>query len=252
MHSGARRAALRARRRPDATARGRGPGGSSGGAGARRATASTATPTRTRSTGSGRRSSARTPATCSLRPALGYEFVDWGGADHLGGGSHGSLHRDDSQGVLLLCGVDPPGAGRVVDRRRHRRWCSSTSVYRCPVSEELDLVVRHGPHRFTSGCVPACASRRTGAQLDQVLHRRRVGLCRQPVRLRALRRGVRHPPHRRRDARLRGRGEQQLLVEPALDVRAPAPATPGFQASRFFAVSVVRVPVRARRSSSCW
>jgi Type I phosphodiesterase / nucleotide pyrophosphatase len=39
---------------------------------------------------------------------LGYEFVDWGGADHVGGGSHGSLHRDDSEGVLLLCGVEPP------------------------------------------------------------------------------------------------------------------------------------------------
>jgi hypothetical protein len=39
---------------------------------------------------------------------LGYEFVDWGGADHIGGGSHGSLHRDDSEGVLLLCGVDAP------------------------------------------------------------------------------------------------------------------------------------------------
>jgi hypothetical protein len=39
---------------------------------------------------------------------LGYEFVDWGGADHVGGGSHGSLHRDDSEGVLLLCGLEPP------------------------------------------------------------------------------------------------------------------------------------------------
>jgi hypothetical protein len=37
-----------------------------------------------------------------------YEFVDWGGADHVGGGSHGSLHRDDSEGVLLMCGVDAP------------------------------------------------------------------------------------------------------------------------------------------------
>jgi len=26
----------------------------------------------------------------------------------VGGGSHGSLHRDDSEGVLLLCGVDAP------------------------------------------------------------------------------------------------------------------------------------------------
>ncbi|HZC14247.1 MAG TPA: hypothetical protein VE270_09535, partial [Thermoleophilaceae bacterium] len=39
---------------------------------------------------------------------LGYEFVDWGGADHVGGGSHGSLHRDDSEGVLLMCGLDVP------------------------------------------------------------------------------------------------------------------------------------------------
>ena len=39
---------------------------------------------------------------------LGFEFVDWGGADHVGGGSHGSLHRDDSEGVLLMCGLDVP------------------------------------------------------------------------------------------------------------------------------------------------
>jgi hypothetical protein len=43
---------------------------------------------------------------------LGHEFVDWGGAHHLGGGSHGSLHRDDSEGVLLLCGVEPPQRGQ--------------------------------------------------------------------------------------------------------------------------------------------
>jgi hypothetical protein len=40
--------------------------------------------------------------------AGGYEFVDWGGSDHVGGGSHGSLHRDDSEGVLLTCGVETP------------------------------------------------------------------------------------------------------------------------------------------------
>jgi hypothetical protein len=40
--------------------------------------------------------------------APGHEFVDWGGADHVGGGSHGSLHRDDSHGVLLMCGLDVP------------------------------------------------------------------------------------------------------------------------------------------------
>ena len=43
-----------------------------------------------------------------LSAAPGYEFADWGGADHVGGGSHGSLHRSDSLGALLFCGVEPP------------------------------------------------------------------------------------------------------------------------------------------------
>jgi Type I phosphodiesterase / nucleotide pyrophosphatase len=38
----------------------------------------------------------------------GYEFMDWGGADHVGGGSHGSLQKDDSEGVLLMSGLDVP------------------------------------------------------------------------------------------------------------------------------------------------
>jgi hypothetical protein len=42
-----------------------------------------------------------------LSAAPGYEFVDWGGADHVGGGSHGSLHRSDSLGALLWCGAGP-------------------------------------------------------------------------------------------------------------------------------------------------
>jgi hypothetical protein len=47
-----------------------------------------------------------------LSAEVGHEFVDWGGAHHGGGGSHGSLHRADSHGVLLTCGVD----GGVGDR----------------------------------------------------------------------------------------------------------------------------------------
>ncbi|HET9720968.1 MAG TPA: alkaline phosphatase family protein [Solirubrobacteraceae bacterium] len=45
-----------------------------------------------------------------LSAAPGYEFVDWGGADHVGGGSHGSLHRSDSLGVLMWCGAGPDSA----------------------------------------------------------------------------------------------------------------------------------------------
>jgi hypothetical protein len=39
--------------------------------------------------------------------APGCELTDWGGVDHVGGGSHGSLHRDDSLGVLICVGIGP-------------------------------------------------------------------------------------------------------------------------------------------------
>ncbi|ADB54338.1 alkaline phosphatase family protein [Conexibacter woesei] len=45
-----------------------------------------------------------------------YEFVDWGGAAHIGGGSHGSLHRSDSLGALLWCGTGP------ANRDAHEQW----------------------------------------------------------------------------------------------------------------------------------
>jgi Type I phosphodiesterase / nucleotide pyrophosphatase len=48
-----------------------------------------------------------------LSAAPGFEFPDWGGAAHLGGGSHGSLHHSDSLGALVFCGVEDPG---------HEQW----------------------------------------------------------------------------------------------------------------------------------
>jgi hypothetical protein len=41
-----------------------------------------------------------------LSAAPGYEFIDWGGAAHVGGGSHGSLHASDSLAPLVLTGLD--------------------------------------------------------------------------------------------------------------------------------------------------
>jgi hypothetical protein len=43
-----------------------------------------------------------------LSAGPGYEFPDFGGADHVGGGSHGSLHRSDSLGALVYSGIEPP------------------------------------------------------------------------------------------------------------------------------------------------
>jgi hypothetical protein len=55
-----------------------------------------------------------------ISAAPGWEFPDWGGADHVGGGSHGSLHHSDSLGALAFCGVDVPptaadGAWSITD-----------------------------------------------------------------------------------------------------------------------------------------
>lgn len=55
-----------------------------------------------------------------LSAGPGYEFVDWGGAAHVGGGSHGSLHRSDSLGALLWCGVD--GSAQTAARDAHEQW----------------------------------------------------------------------------------------------------------------------------------
>jgi hypothetical protein len=46
-----------------------------------------------------------------ISAARGYEFVDWGGADHVGGGSHGSLRRGDSLGPLAFVNCGPNLAG---------------------------------------------------------------------------------------------------------------------------------------------
>jgi len=45
-----------------------------------------------------------------LSAAPGWEFPDWGGQHHIGGGSHGSLHAVDSLGALVFCGVQAPQA----------------------------------------------------------------------------------------------------------------------------------------------
>jgi hypothetical protein len=42
-----------------------------------------------------------------LSAAPGWEFLDWGGVAHVGGGSHGSMHATDSLGALLWSGVGP-------------------------------------------------------------------------------------------------------------------------------------------------
>ena len=95
---------------------------------------STAARIRTRFGGCGRRSHCAGAGDVLVSAARGYEFVDWGGADHVGGGSHGSLRRGDSLGPLAFvnCGPDLDG-GDARDRPWSiadvaRRSCSTTSA----------------------------------------------------------------------------------------------------------------------------
>ena len=48
-----------------------------------------------------------TSGDVALSSGPAYEFLDWGGQGHVGGGSHGSLHASDSLGALVFCGVGP-------------------------------------------------------------------------------------------------------------------------------------------------
>ena len=50
-----------------------------------------------------------------LTASPGVEFIDWGGAAHMGGGSHGSLCAGDSLAPLICCGLEgvPP---------QHEQW----------------------------------------------------------------------------------------------------------------------------------
>jgi hypothetical protein len=49
--------------------------------------------------------SCRSSGEVLLSASRDWEFSDWGRQAHVGGGSHGSLHRDDSLGALVMCGI---------------------------------------------------------------------------------------------------------------------------------------------------
>jgi hypothetical protein len=55
---------------------------------------------------------------------LGYECVDWGGAAHCPGGSHGSLRKEDSEGPLLFvgCGPDSPDPETAAHHQARTQW----------------------------------------------------------------------------------------------------------------------------------
>ena len=175
-----------------------------------------------------------------LSAAPGYEFADWGGADHVGGGSHGSLHRSDSLGALVFAGVEPPAdvPAPVVDPRRGRDGARRTSGY--PRADDR----RARRHRRRAPALPHADARgrpqaRELARARPLRHRRRERLRRQPRRLLAAR-----PRRPTSHYRLAATGAFVVAVANnffwnrhwtfrARDGHA------GFQAARFLAVSLV-------------
>ena len=145
--------------------------------------------------------------TCSsagdvlLSAAPGWEFSDWGGQDHLDGGSHGSLHRSDSLGALMWSGLGPDSADAralwslqdIVPMVREHFGLpplENPLLPLPPVTDELSVVAR--PTLGDPG--PGRAAR--GAQLDPA----RALRARRGHR---LRRQPRHLHPGRRDAALR-------------------------------------------------
>ncbi|MGH2907509.1 MAG: alkaline phosphatase family protein, partial [Solirubrobacterales bacterium] len=55
-----------------------------------------------------------------VTPELGFEFFDWGGVAHVGGGTHGSLHHEDSAAQLIVTGTG--------DAREHQAAWSIADV----------------------------------------------------------------------------------------------------------------------------
>jgi hypothetical protein len=93
-------------------------------------------------------SALRAPNAGDLLVSLteGYECVDWGGASHLGGASHGALGAGDSLGPLILCGLGP------VPEEDREQWA---------LRDLADLVLEHfqidrnaGPFEPRAGVAP--------------------------------------------------------------------------------------------------
>ncbi len=72
--------------------------------------------------------SCQTSGDVLLSALPAYEFPDWGRRAHVNGGSHGSLHRVDSLGALLFCGVQAPA------EREHGCWS---------IADVAPMVLRH-------------------------------------------------------------------------------------------------------------
>ena len=124
----------------------------------------TARPTRTRSAGSGRRSRARTPATCWSRPSSATSSSTGAASTTWAAAATARSTADDSEGVLLLCGVGRARDARaVVDRRRDPAGARTLRCTVGRVTDEARAAIADRPHAIHLRVrARAGASRTTG------------------------------------------------------------------------------------------
>jgi hypothetical protein len=73
----------------------------------------------------------------------GFEFLDWGRQAHVGGGSHGSLHADDSLGALILYGVEPGVGGPAFERPGSAQPSAASEPAQWAIRDVAELVNHH-------------------------------------------------------------------------------------------------------------
>ena len=163
------------------------------------------------------------PGDVLVSAAPGYEFVDWGGADHVGGGSHGSLHRGDSLGTLIVrtgpgsASAEPASSGR--SRTLPRRSSTTSARYPRDDAGRGRRALRAEPSASHRASGTAYAARTTGSSSSSSAWSAGPATSSTSACSRSASHVLDLHHLAGRDARVRRRGHEQLLVEPPLDVR---------------------------------
>ena len=218
---------------------------------ARTWTAATRLPGRAR-TGSGRRSSARTRATC-WPPRSSATSSSTGAAPTTWAAAATARCTAATPRACSCSAAWKPAEQTAVGADRRHRTCARP--LRCTVdamTEELDLVVarRTSPGSRAGARGPQEVEELAAAR--QVLHRRRVGLRRQPVRLRLRLRGARRPPPDRRDRAPSSWRWRTTSGGTAIGPSGAGAGRAGVQAAALLRGQRRGLPVRRWACSSCW
>ena len=157
-----------------------------------------------------------------LSAAPGYEFLDWGGQAHVGGGSHGSLHAVDSLGALVLCGVELAAhsepaqwAIRDVAPLVLAHFGLSADEPACSSARAVGVTLAwcsRWPILIACAALCCCRCRRSAAPARRIGHVAPVGAAAQPACGRSSGTASSAPVHRTRKRRCRWPASERPAV----------------------------------------